>query len=54
MSDSIYKVRQRRWKCPHCKQCGWETGRENTSPLFDHDRADGKKCRVAEREPDKR
>lgn len=39
-----------RWTCPHCKLQGWYNGGFRIHPRYDHDRADGRRCRRAERE----
>lgn len=44
------RLRNTRWTCPHCRAEGWQTGREQVSPRYDHDTVNGKRCRKAEQD----
>jgi hypothetical protein len=44
------RLKNTRWTCPHCLAEGWQTGREQVSPRYDHDTVHGKRCRKAEQE----
>ena len=44
-------TKQDRWTCQFCKASGWWTPSTHIglSPLFDHDRPQGGKCRAVEK-----
>ena len=42
-------IPQDRWRCPHCGASGWWTPSSHIglSPLTDHNRPDGRRCKKA-------